>query len=134
MASLVIFACIHNAGRSQMASAFFNAMADPAKAHSLSAGTEPADTVHPGVVEAMREAGIDISGSSPRKLTADLARGASLLVTMGCGEKCPFVPGLKRLDWDLPDPKGQAPEMVRRIRDDIRSRISGLVSKEGWLA
>jgi len=117
-----------------MASAFFNAMADPAKAHSLSAGTEPADMVHPEVVEAMREAGIDISGSSPRKLTADLARGASLLVTMGCGEKCPFVPGLRRLDWDLPDPKGQAREMVRRIRDDIRSRVFQLASREGWLA
>ena len=118
----VIFACVHSAGRSQMSAAFFNALADPARAVAVSAGTEPATRVHPEVVDVMREVGIDLSGAKPTLLTDDLAKGATLLVTMGCGEQCPFVPGLERADWDLPDPKGQPPERVRAIRDDIRAR------------
>ena len=127
-----IFACIHNAGRSQMAAAFFTALADPTRATALSAGTEPAERVHPEVVEVMREVGVDVSGARPTRLTDELAQGASLLVTMGCGESCPFVPGLERLDWNLPDPKGLPPERVRAIRDDIRARVLELVRSRGW--
>src|SRR5262249_4705464 len=101
----VIFACVHNAGRSQMAAAFFAVMADPARVQALSAGTQPAEYVHPEVVDAMREVGIDLGGSRPQRLTADLAKQASLLVTMGCGEECPVVPGLERSEWTLADPK-----------------------------
>ncbi len=129
----VIFACVHNAGRSQMAAAFFNAAADPVKARAASAGTQPAERVHPEVVEAMREAGIDVSGARPQRLTPELAASASLLVTMGCGDQCPFVPGLEVLDWPLPDPKGQPRERVREIRDAIRERVGSLVSERGWL-
>ena len=128
----VIFACVHNAGRSQMASAFFNALADPGKARAISAGTEPADRVHPEVVENMREMEIDIAGCVPRKLTAEFGKEAVLLITMGCGDQCPYVPGLRRADWALPDPKGQPPERVREIRDDIRARVVELVKLEGW--
>jgi len=128
----VIFACVHNAGRSQMAAAFFNQLADPARAQAVSAGTQPADRVHPEVAEAMREAGIDLAGSTPRLLTAELAAGARLLVTMGCGESCPVVPGLKREDWPLADPKGQPIERVREIRDQIRERVRQLVEARGW--
>ena len=128
----VIFACIHNAGRSQIASAFFNAQADPGKAHAISAGTEPTERVHPEVVEAMKESGLDISSKIPRKLTLELAQGARLLVTMGCGDKCPYVPGLRRMDWALADPKGQKLERVREIRDDIRSKVAALIDLEGW--
>ncbi len=127
----VIFACVHNAGRSQMAAAFFNALADPAKARALSAGTAPGERVHPEVVAVMQEAGIDLTGARPRKLTADLTAGAQLLITMGCGDECPFVPGLRRDDWPLPDPKGQPVERVRAIRDDIRARVAGLIAQEG---
>ena len=128
----VIFVCVHNAGRSQMAAAFFNQLADPARAQAVSAGTQPADRVHPEVAEAMREAGIDLAGSTPRLLTAELAAGARLLVTMGCGESCPVVPGLKREDWPLADPKGQPIERVREIRDQIRERVRQLVETRGW--
>jgi len=124
----VIFACVHNAGRSQMAAAFFNALADPAKARALSAGTRPGERVHPEVVEAMREVGIDVSGARPQRLTAELASGASLLVTMGCGDECPAVPGLRRDDWPLEDPKGKALAEVRRIRDEVRWRVEGLLA------
>src|SRR5690242_4277150 len=99
----VIFACIHNAGRSQMAAAFFNALADPARARAVSAGTDPGPRVHPEVVDVMRDAGIDVSGATPRRLTDDLARDARLLITMGCGDACPVVPGLERDDWPLED-------------------------------
>jgi len=115
-----------------MAAAFFNALADPARAGSISAGTEPAERVHPEVVEAMREAGMDISGRVPRKLTAELAQGAALLVTMGCGDKCPYVPGLRLEDWALQDPKGQPMERVREIRDGIRVRVADLIRREQW--
>ncbi len=128
----VIFACVHNAGRSQMAAAFFDALADPARARAVSAGTEPAARVHPEVVAAMRELGIDLAGQKPRRLGDELVRSAQLLVTMGCGEACPFVPGLRRLDWDLADPKGQAVERVREIRDEVRARVAALVAAEGW--
>ena len=127
----VVFACVHNAGRSQMAAAFFNALADPSKARAVSAGTQPADRVNPVVVEAMREAGIDVSGATPQRLTQTLAEQASLLVTMGCGDDCPYVPGLQRDDWPLDDPAGQPLERVRAIRDDIRQRVHTLVTREG---
>jgi arsenate reductase len=128
----VIFACVHNAGRSQMSAALFNAKADPSKARAISAGTQPAERVHPVVVEAMKELGIDLSAAKPVKLTAELAKDAALLVTMGCGEECPFVPGLEVLDWPLPDPKGQAIESVRQTREEIRTRIAALISARGW--
>ena len=128
----ILFACVHNAGRSQMAAAFFNALADPARARAISAGTAPGESVHPEVVDAMRAVGIDLCAAHPRRLTPDLAAQASLLVTMGCGEACPFVPGLQRDDWELPDPKGQPPERVRAIRDEIRARVERLVSTRGW--
>jgi len=128
----VIFACVHNAGRSQMAAAFFNRLADPKCAGALSAGTQPAEHVHPQVVAAMREVGIDLSSARPARLTGELAAGAQLLVTMGCGETCPVVPGLRRLDWSLPDPKGQPIERVRAIRDEIRTRVEQLIAAEGW--
>jgi arsenate reductase len=128
----VIFACVHNAGRSQMAAAFFAELADPALARALSAGTRPAERVHPEVVEAMREAGIDLSAARPRLLTQDLAREAQILVTMGCGDECPLVPGLRREDWPLEDPKGQPAGRVRAIRDEIRERVRSLVAREGW--
>jgi arsenate reductase len=106
-AARVVFACAHNAGRSQMAAAFFNALADPAKARAVSAGTQPADHVHPEVVDAMREARLDVAHVRPRRLTADIVAGAALLVTMGCGAACPMVPGVPREDWPLDDPRGQ---------------------------
>jgi arsenate reductase len=115
-----------------MASAFFNAEADPAKARATSAGTDPGDHVHPEVVAAMREAGIDLSVARPQRLTEELATTAALLVTMGCGESCPFVPGLERLDWPITDPKGQPAERVREIRNEIRARVHQLVAQRGW--
>jgi arsenate reductase len=124
----VIFACVHNAGRSQMAAAFFNALADPARARAISAGTRPASRVHPEVVEVMREIGIDLSGAAPQLLTHELAERAQLLVTMGCEEDCPVVPGLRREDWPLADPKGQPIERVRAIRDEIRDRVAALLA------
>ena len=127
----ILFACVHNAGRSQMAAAFFNALADPTKAHAISAGTEPGARVHPEVVAAMREVGVDLTGASPTKLTDALAAQAELLVTMGCGEACPFVPGLRREDWPLDDPKGQSLERVRAIRDEIGARVERLLAAEG---
>lgn len=128
----VIFACVHNAGRSQMAAAFFTRAADPKLARAVSAGTRPADRVHPEVVEAMREVGIDLSGATPRLLTHELAAGADLLITMGCGDECPVVPGLRRDDWPLPDPQGLPLERVREIREDIRRRVQRLVEWEAW--
>jgi arsenate reductase len=126
----VIFACVHNAGRSQMAAAFFNQLADRAKAEAISAGTEPGPRVHPEVLAAMREIGIDLSSAKPRKLTEELARDAQLLITMGCGDKCPYIPGLRRDDWPLRDPKGQPIEEVRIIRDEIRDRVQFLIAQQ----
>ena len=128
----VVFACVHNAGRSQMAAAFFNELADPAKARAISAGTAPGERVHPEVVAVMREVELDLSRARPRKLTRDLAQGAALLVTMGCGDECPLVPGLRRDDWPLEDPKAKPPERVRAIREDIRARVAALIEREGW--
>ncbi len=128
----VIFACVHNAGRSQMAAAFFNALADPQKARGVSAGTQPGERVHPEVQSAMAELGIDLSGARPQRLTDELAQGAQWLITMGCGEACPHVPGLKRDDWPLEDPKGKPVERVRQIRDEVRSRVSAFLAREGW--
>ena len=128
----VLFACVHNAGRSQMAAALFNAAADPSKARAVSAGTEPGLRVHPEVVETMKELGIDLASLQPQKLTDDLASRANLLITMGCGEACPHVPGLRRDDWPLEDPKGKPVQRVREIRDDVRQRVRQLVVTEGW--
>lgn len=128
----VIFACVHNAGRSQMAAAFFNELADPARATAVSAGTQPAARVHPEVMEVMKEVGVDLSSARPQKLTEELARDAHLLITMGCGDACPYVPGLRRDDWPLQDPKGQAAGRVREIRDDIRNRVEALIAAEEW--
>ncbi len=128
----VIFACVHNAGRSQMAAAFLSAMADLTRVQSVSAGTRPTDRVHPEVVETMREVGIDISRNKPQPLTEELAREATLLVTMGCGDECPLVPGLQRDDWPMPDPKGRPSDEVREIRDEIRDRVAAMVDARGW--
>ena len=128
----VIFACIHNAGRSQMAAAWFNALADSTRARAVSAGTDPGTRVHPEVLEAMREVGIDLSDRTPQKLTDDLSRGAQMLITMGCGDQCPVVPGLRRDDWPLEDPKGKPIARVREIRDDVRQRVIALLRREGW--
>jgi arsenate reductase len=126
-----LFACVHNAGRSQMAAAWFNRLADPHKARGVSAGTQPGTRVHPEVLEVMNEAGIDLSAAQPQKLTDELARTASLLVTMGCGEACPVVPGLRREDWPLEDPKGKPAARVREIRDEVRTHVEALVRREG---
>lgn len=125
----VIFACVHNAGRSQMAAALFNQLAPDESMVAISAGTQPADRVHPEVVEVMSELDIDLSNAQPQLLTEELAGQADFLITMGCGEACPFVPGLKRLDWPLKDPKGQSIDEVRAIRDEIRERVSVLLKE-----
>jgi arsenate reductase (thioredoxin) len=126
----VIFACVHNAGRSQMAAAFFNHLANPQKAQAVSAGTNPGERVHPEVQTVMQEVGIDLSDAKPQKLTEELANGAQLLITMGCGDKCPYVPGLRRDDWPLRDPKGLGEEEVRAIRDEVRQRVQELIKHE----
>lgn len=114
-----------------MAAAFFNAMADRRAARAESAGSAPAERVHPEVVGAMRELGFDLSSAVPRHLTAELAAGARLLVTMGCGDACPYVPGLRVEDWPLADPKGRSAESVKAIRDEVRLRVADLVSRLG---
>ncbi len=128
----VLFACVHNAGRSQMAAALFNLEADPAKARAISAGTQPGPHVHPEVRDAMLELGVDVSGVRPQRLTDDLARQAQVLITMGCGDACPVVPGAMRDDWPLEDPKGKPIERVREIREEIRGRVRALVEARGW--
>ena len=130
----ILFACVHNAGRSQMAAAWFNRLADTSTVRAVSAGTEPGPRVHPVVVDAMNEVGIDLSNERPTLLDQDLARTASLLITMGCGEACPVVPGIERDDWPLEDPKGLSIEHVRKIRDDIRARIERLLGERRWAA
>jgi arsenate reductase len=129
---IVLFACVHNAGRSQMAAALFNLLADPAKARALSAGTDPGPHVHREVRQAMADLGIDLSGATPRLLTPELAAGADVLITMGCGDQCPVVPGAMRDDWPLPDPKDRPLDEVRAIRDEIRRRVAAFVGREGW--
>jgi arsenate reductase len=128
----VLFACIHNAGRSQMAAALFNLEADPARARAISAGTSPGDRVHPEVLAAMRELGVDLSEVRPQRLTDELARQAQMLITMGCGDECPVVPGTIRDDWPLEDPKGKPVERVREIRDEVRARVRDLVQRCAW--
>ena len=117
-----------------MAAAWFNRLANPAKARALSAGTQPGGAVHPEVVSVMKETGIDLSAARPTLLTDDLAAQAQVLVTMGCGEACPHVPGIKRFDWPLEDPKGKPLDQVRQIRDDIEQRVATLVKEQGWAA
>jgi arsenate reductase (thioredoxin) len=128
----VVFACIANAGRSQMAAALFNTLASPTRARATSAGTRPGTAVHPEVVTAMRELGIDLSSATPQYLSSDLAKDAHILITMGCGDECPLVPGVERDDWPLDDPKGQPIETVRRIRDEIKARVVELVKERKW--
>ncbi len=128
----VLFACVHNAGRSQMAAAWFNLLTDPTKARAISAGTDPGLRVHPEVVTAMSEVGVDLSGASTSRLTSELAQQAQMLITMGCGDQCPVVPGLKRDDWPLEDPKEKSIARVREIRDEIRQRVETLLEREGW--
>ena len=123
-----LFVCLHNAGRSQMSAALFERAAG-GRHRALSAGTTPADRVHPEVVEVMREAGIDIADRVPRKLTRELAEQADVVVTMGCGDECPYIPGKRYVDWDIRDPKGLPLDEVRAIRDDIRVRIEQLVAE-----
>ena len=115
-----------------MAAAYFNALAKPGLARAISAGTQPAERVHPEVVSLMSEVGIDLSGAKPQRLTDELARSGSLLITMGCGDACPLVPGLERDDWPLEDPKGRPAEQVRAIRDDIKRRVGELLTTRGW--
>ena len=129
----IVFACVHNAGRSQMAAAYFNQIADATKARALSAGTEPAARVHPEVIDAMRVAGVDLSAATPQLLTPDLVPHIDWLITMGCGESCPVVPGARREDWPLEDPKGQPPARVREIRDEIRGRVEQFIHRERLL-
>ena len=128
----VLFACVHNAGRSQMAAALFNSLADPTKAHAVSAGTNPGLAVHPEVVAVMNEVGIDLSAATTTTLTPALAGTTSLLITMGCGDECPYVPGVTRDDWPLEDPKGKSIDTVRSIREEIRRRVEGLIANERW--
>ncbi len=130
--NVVLFACVHNAGRSQMAAALFNRLADPAKARAISAGTDPGSRVHPEVINAMNEVGVDLSNAGTTRLTLEVAHQAQILITMGCGDQCPVVPGVKRDDWPLDDPKGKPVAQVRAIRDDIRQRVEALLNNEGW--
>jgi arsenate reductase len=124
----VLFVCLHNAGRSQMSRALFDQAAG-ARHSSDSAGTTPGERVHPEVVEAMAELGIDVGDRVPRKLTTEMAERADVVVTMGCGDECPYIPGKRYVDWDLPDPKGRPLDEVRRTRDDIGERVRQLVAE-----
>ena len=128
----VVFACVHNAGRSQIAAALFNLYADPSKARAISAGTRPAERVHPEVVDVMRSRGIDLSQARPQKLSEALVADANWLITMGCGDECPVVPGRQRDDWPLLDPKGQSAETVKAIASDIDQRVRELVKAHAW--
>jgi arsenate reductase (thioredoxin) len=132
--NVVLFACVHNAGRSQMAAAWFNRLADPAKARAISAGTDPGSRVHPEVIDAMNEVGVNLTKAGTTRLTTEVAQQAQMLITMGCGDQCPVVPGVRRDDWPLEDPKGKPIAQVRAIRDDIRQRVEALLVDEGWSA
>lgn len=124
----VLFLCVHNAGRSQMAAGFARELSG-GRVEIYSGGSEPADQVNPAAVEVMREVGIDISGYVPQRFTDALLGSVDVVVTMGCGDTCPFIPGKTYVDWPLDDPKGQPPEVVRRIRDEIRDRVAGLLDQ-----
>jgi arsenate reductase (thioredoxin) len=123
-----LFVCLHNAGRSQMSQALFERAAE-GRHSALSAGTQPGERVHPEVIEVMQEVGIDISDRVPQALTVELAQQADVVVTMGCGDACPYIPGKRYIDWDLPDPKGQPIEDVRATREEIQRRTSALVTE-----
>lgn len=125
-----LFVCLHNAGRSQMSEAFFTRAA-AGRHEGRSAGTTPGERVHPEVVEVMAELGIDLADRTPRKLTREDAEWADVVVTMGCGDGCPYLPGVRYVDWDLPDPKGQPVEAVRATRDEIARRVEGLARELG---
>jgi len=122
-----LFVCLHNAGRSQMSAALFE-RAGGGRHEADSAGTTPGERVHPEVVEVMRELGVDLAGRTPQRLTREAAERADVVVTMGCGDECPYIPGKRYLDWDLPDPKGRPIEEVRRTRDEIARRVEALVA------
>jgi arsenate reductase (thioredoxin) len=126
----VLFVCLHNAGRSQMSRALFELAAD-GRHQAESAGTTPAERVHPEVVTAMDELGMDVSGARPRRLTREMAERADVVVTMGCGDECPYIPGKRYLDWELPDPKGRPLEEVREVRDEIARRVGELAEELG---
>lgn len=126
--SHVLFVCLQNAGRSQMSQALFNAAADRGNHEARSAGSTPATHVHPEVVTVMNEVGIDLRHETPKALTPELARWADVVVTMGCGDACPYIPGTRHLDWDLPDPSGRGIEEVRPLRDEIGRRVAELVA------
>ena len=128
----VVFACVANAGRSQMAAAVFNTLANPLRARAISAGTRPGPAVHSEVVTAMREFGIDLSRATPQYLTTDVTKDAHIVITMGCADDCPLIPGVERDDWPLDDPKGQPLETVRRIRNEIEKRVTELVAERKW--
>jgi arsenate reductase len=123
-----LFVCLHNAGRSQMSQALFERAAE-GRHIALSAGTTPGERVHPEVVEVMRELGIDLSGRVPQALSVELAQHADVVVTMGCGDACPYIPGKRYIDWSLADPKGRPIEEVRAIRDEIQRHVSTLVAE-----
>jgi arsenate reductase (thioredoxin) len=125
----VLFVCLHNAGRSQISQALFERAAE-GRHTAASAGStaDPNGHVHPAVVTVMAELGIDLSGRHPQRLDTELAHEADLVVTMGCGDTCPYIPGVRYLDWDLPDPKGRPIEAVRALRDEIAGRVDGLIA------
>lgn len=124
----VLFVCVHNAGRSQMAAGFLGHLGDDA-VEVRSAGSLPGDRVNPAAVQAMAEVGIDISGQSPKALTTNAVEASDVVITMGCGDACPIFPGKRYLDWDLPDPAGQGVEAIRPIRDEIRGRVEQLLQE-----
>ena len=126
----VLFVCLHNAGRSQMSEALFTRAAE-GRHEARSAGTRPAERVHPEVVQVMREVGLDLADRRPKRLEREQAEWADIVVTMGCGDQCPFIPGKRYLDWELADPKGQSPEAVRATRDEIERRVERLVEELG---
>lgn len=123
-----LFVCLHNAGRSQMSQALFDRAA-AGRHEALSAGTTPGDRVHPEVVEVMRELGLDLAGRQPQLLTRELAERADVVVTMGCGDECPYIPGRRYIDWELADPKGLPVDEVRAIRNEIAARVQDLVAE-----
>lgn len=128
----IIFACIHNAGRSQMAAALFNKYKTSENVNGISAGTEPADKVHPNVVKVMQEMDVDLTQAKPQKLTEELAKGANMIITMGCNEKCPYVPGVKIIDWKIPDPKNLNVEETIKIRDYIKEQIQEFIKENNF--
>ncbi|MEO6470722.1 MAG: arsenate reductase ArsC [Aeromicrobium sp.] len=123
----VLFVCIHNAGRSQMAAGFLTALSNGA-VEVRSAGSMPADQINPAAVEVMAEVGIDIASEQPKVLTEDAVKDSDVVITMGCGDECPYFPGKRYEDWELDDPAGQGVQAVRPIRDEIRSRVEALIS------